>query len=65
MLSAQQLAIESNLASAHFRVLRAAHLAEGFTDQGLADDCHQLAEELRRLIEDLVSNKKRPRHPPT
>jgi len=50
------LAIEGKLASAHRALWSAANQAEARADQGLADDLHAIAEEVRRCIESLLKS---------
>jgi len=48
------LDLEKRVAEAHRKVWQAALLAESWQHQELADDLHQLAQELRRINESLV-----------
>ena len=48
------LQLEKELAHAHQYLWRAALLSETMRDQSLADDLHQLAQEVRRLEEDML-----------
>lgn len=57
------LQIEAAIAAAHRRTLQAAHMAETRSDQGLADDLHQISVELQRIQEDLLKSR-RPRRTP-
>lgn len=51
------LKLEGLLAQAHRATYQAALLAESRSDQGLADDLHQLSGELVRITVDLLSGR--------
>ena len=53
--------IEQHLATAHKAIWKAANLAEELPDQGLADDLHDLNEEVRRILEDMLKGRPRRR----
>lgn len=64
------LTIEALIARAHRSILTAAMRAEPFSDQGLAEDLHQVGDEIRRLQESLLRQRRPgarladPRRPP-
>jgi len=57
-------ALESKLAAAHRCVWSAANQAEALADQGLADDLHAIAMEIRRCTEALLKSNARLRTRP-
>lgn len=59
MPDASVLRIEKLLASAHRSLWAAAQAAEDSNRQGVADDLMQIAEELRRVHESVVTRSRR------
>lgn len=59
MPSPAVLAIEKQLSTVQSILWSAAQRAEALRDQGMADDLHQVREELRRIQNDLLKAPRR------